>query len=292
MLLLDEPTNDLDVDTLRALEEALLELRRLRRRIISHDRWFLDRIATHILAFEGDSHVEWFEGNFQDYEADLKRRLGTDADRAAPHQVQAAGPRFAARTEVSMNPPRKSRDADWAWGTSTALHLRYPCPAGAVTSRVEYGDRPCEARRYFHHLSRVMALAVTLVTALTHRRGRHLGDRLPVDRRHCRQLVGDALFVGALTTYGDTNIHVEYRWKMLGALEALNGMLLFGLTTAFLFAMIQRVWPASARYTRSSHLGDGLEGRGRRPAYAASSDIGTKPAPASPSAPTRDPGAP
>jgi ATP-binding cassette ChvD family protein len=79
VLLLDEPTNDLDVDTLRALEEALLAFAGCVV-VISHDRWFLDRIVTHILAFEGDSHVEWFEGNFQDYEADKKRRLGTAAD--------------------------------------------------------------------------------------------------------------------------------------------------------------------------------------------------------------------
>ena len=78
VLLLDEPTNDLDVDTLRALEEALEDFAGCAV-IISHDRWFLDRIATHILAFEGESHVEWFEGNFQDYEADKMRRLGVDA---------------------------------------------------------------------------------------------------------------------------------------------------------------------------------------------------------------------
>lgn len=78
VLLLDEPTNDLDVDTLRALEEALLEFPGCAV-VISHDRWFLDRIATHILAFEGNSHVEWFEGNYEDYEADKKRRLGADA---------------------------------------------------------------------------------------------------------------------------------------------------------------------------------------------------------------------
>ena len=80
LLLLDEPTNDLDVDTLRALEEALEDFAGCAV-IISHDRWFLDRIATHILAFEGDSHVEWFEGNFQDYEEDKRRRLGDAADR-------------------------------------------------------------------------------------------------------------------------------------------------------------------------------------------------------------------
>ena len=75
MLLLDEPTNDLDVETLRALEEALLNFPG-HVLVISHDRWFLDRVATHMLAFEGDSHVEWFEGNFSDYEADRKKRLG------------------------------------------------------------------------------------------------------------------------------------------------------------------------------------------------------------------------
>ncbi len=85
MLLLDEPTNDLDVDTLRALEEALVDYAGCAV-IISHDRWFLDRIATHMLAFEGDSHVEWFEGNYQDYEADRHRRLGTDADQ--PHRIK------------------------------------------------------------------------------------------------------------------------------------------------------------------------------------------------------------
>ena len=79
VLLLDEPTNDLDVDTLRALEDALIDFPGCAV-VISHDRWFLDRIATHILAFEGDSHVEWFEGNYEDYEADRRRRLGADAD--------------------------------------------------------------------------------------------------------------------------------------------------------------------------------------------------------------------
>ena len=85
VLLLDEPTNDLDVDTLRALEEALAAFAGCAV-IISHDRWFLDRIATHMLAFEGDSHVEWFEGNYQDYELDKHRRMGTDADQ--PHRIK------------------------------------------------------------------------------------------------------------------------------------------------------------------------------------------------------------
>jgi len=85
VILLDEPTNDLDVDTLRALEEALLQFAGCAV-VISHDRWFLDRIATHILAFEGDSQVVWFEGNYQDYEADRRRRLGAAADQ--PHRIK------------------------------------------------------------------------------------------------------------------------------------------------------------------------------------------------------------
>ncbi len=85
VILLDEPTNDLDVDTLRALEEALAEFAGCVV-VISHDRWFLDRLATHILAFEGDSHVEWFEGNFQAYEADKRRRLG--AESTEPHRIK------------------------------------------------------------------------------------------------------------------------------------------------------------------------------------------------------------
>ena len=85
VILLDEPTNDLDVDTLRALEDALMEFAGCAV-IISHDRWFLDRLATHILAFEGDSHVEWFEGNFEAYEEDKRRRLGADA--TEPHRIK------------------------------------------------------------------------------------------------------------------------------------------------------------------------------------------------------------
>ncbi|MGH7031666.1 MAG: ATP-binding cassette domain-containing protein, partial [Stellaceae bacterium] len=85
VLLLDEPTNDLDVDTLRALEEALLDFAGCAV-IVTHDRWFLDRVATHILAFEGDSQVVWFEGNYADYEADRRRRRGSDADQ--PHRIR------------------------------------------------------------------------------------------------------------------------------------------------------------------------------------------------------------
>jgi ATPase subunit of ABC transporter with duplicated ATPase domains len=85
VLLLDEPTNDLDVNTLRALEEALENFGGCAV-VISHDRWFLDRIATHILAFEGDSRVAWFEGNYSDYEADRRKRLGAEADQ--PHRIK------------------------------------------------------------------------------------------------------------------------------------------------------------------------------------------------------------
>ena len=85
VLVLDEPTNDLDVGTLRALEEAILGFAGTVL-VVSHDRFFLDRIATHILAFEGDSHVEWFEGNYQDYEKDRKKRMGADAE--TPHRIK------------------------------------------------------------------------------------------------------------------------------------------------------------------------------------------------------------
>ena len=85
VILLDEPTNDIDVNTMRALEESLENFGGCAV-VISHDRWFLDRIATHILAFEGDSHVEYFDGNYSEYEADRKRRLGHDADQ--PHRIK------------------------------------------------------------------------------------------------------------------------------------------------------------------------------------------------------------
>ena len=84
LILLDEPTNDLDVDTLRALEEGLLNFPGCAV-VISHDRWFLDRVATHMLAFEGESEVVWFEGNYQDYEIDRRKRLGAEADQ--PHRI-------------------------------------------------------------------------------------------------------------------------------------------------------------------------------------------------------------
>ena len=105
LLLLDEPTNDLDVDTLRALEEALLNYAGCAV-VISHDRWFLDRIATHILAFEGDSETVWFEGNYQDYEADRKRRLGAAGRSAASHQVPEAD-EVVDRAEADFSPPER-----------------------------------------------------------------------------------------------------------------------------------------------------------------------------------------
>ena len=112
MLLLDEPTNDLDVETLGALEEAIENFAGCAV-VISHDRFFLDRLATHILAFEGDSHVEWFEGNFEAYEEDKIRRLGEEADPAAPDDVPEADAlgaqlRTASRT-VARTSSRMSR---------------------------------------------------------------------------------------------------------------------------------------------------------------------------------------
>jgi ATPase subunit of ABC transporter with duplicated ATPase domains len=85
VLLLDEPTNDLDINTLRSLEDAVDNFAGCAI-IVSHDRWFLDRVATHILAFEGDSQLKWFDGNYSDYEADRRKRLGSDAD--TPHRIR------------------------------------------------------------------------------------------------------------------------------------------------------------------------------------------------------------
>ena len=101
LLLLDEPTNDLDVDTLRALEDALLSFAGCAV-VISHDRWFLNRVATHMLAFEGDSGVVWFEGNYEDYEADRHKRLALGGRHAAPHPLQAAHARLAAGEDRAM----------------------------------------------------------------------------------------------------------------------------------------------------------------------------------------------
>ncbi len=126
VLLLDEPTNDLDVDTLRALEDALVEFPGCAV-VISHDRWFLDRIATHVLAFEGDSEVRWFEGNFSDYEVDRRKRLGVEADQPHRIQLQAPGPRLrACRTHRGSLVPspvttgRESTQTSWLpWSPPT-----------------------------------------------------------------------------------------------------------------------------------------------------------------------------
>src|SRR5690606_30653560 len=145
LLLLDEPTNDLDVDTLRALEDALLEFAGCVV-VISHDRWFLDRIATHILAFEGDSHVEWFEGNFQDYEADKKRRLGADADQ--PHRpkfrkltregkTKCSAPPFCVLRSVFCVPSSSPPAAPRAASTSPSP----PAARGACTTPTAAGWR-------------------------------------------------------------------------------------------------------------------------------------------------------
>ena len=111
VLLLDEPTNDLDVDTLRALEEALLDFAGCAV-VITHDRWFLDRIATHILAFEGDSQVVWFEGNYADYEADRRRRLGADADQ--PHRIRYKPLCGAANERAQWQAPAEAPGQCWA----------------------------------------------------------------------------------------------------------------------------------------------------------------------------------
>ncbi len=108
LLLLDEPTNDLDVDTLRALEEALLSFAGCAV-VVSHDRWFLDRIATHVLAFEGDSQVRWFEGNFEAYETFRHEQLGAEADRPAPDHVQEARPRIEAGRMPGRGDRRRAR---------------------------------------------------------------------------------------------------------------------------------------------------------------------------------------
>ena len=126
LLLLDEPTNDLDVDTLRALEEGLLDYPGCAV-IITHDRWFLDRVATHILAFEGDSQAVWFEGNYADYEADRKRRLGAAADQ--PHRIK-----------YKPLTPADSR-------ADQRLYLAADLSAGGDRSGTEPGRRPAGSPR-------------------------------------------------------------------------------------------------------------------------------------------------
>ena len=158
VLLLDEPTNDLDVDTLRALEEGL-EAYAGCAVVISHDRWFLDRIATHILAFEGDCQVRWFEGNFSEYEAFRKKELGAEADQ--PHRIKY-------KTVGSLGPERSGPHAD-----RVRAHQRDP----AVH---DHGDVP-RARRQQGHPQRVVVPVRLLQRAVRHR-----GDRRLRRRRHRR----------------------------------------------------------------------------------------------------------
>src|SRR5438045_543342 len=139
VILLDEPTNDLDVNTIRAMEEALENFAGCAV-VVSHDRWFLDRLATHILAFEGDSQVVWYEGNFQAYEEDKKKRLGHDADQ--PHRV--GGPRADNRRGHHSRRPKHSRRS------RRRLVPTQSAPAGE--NREGCGGRDGPGRR--HRLSR------------------------------------------------------------------------------------------------------------------------------------------
>ena len=127
VLLLDEPTNDLDVDTLRALEEALLDFAGCAV-VISHDRWFLDRIATHMLAFEGDSQVVWFEGNYQDYEVQRRQRLGAEADQPHRIRVQEAGAQLGFFREPAACP------LSWVEAQAFAARQRYRMMASFLTA--------------------------------------------------------------------------------------------------------------------------------------------------------------
>ena len=128
VLLLDEPTNDLDTETLAALEDALEDFAGCAV-IISHDRMFLDRLATHILAFEGDSHVEWFEGNFEDYEQDKIRRLGPGQRQPAPGDVQAADAVAVAQGPLLAIHVWRNSDAGPETSTRNRKALERPCQA-------------------------------------------------------------------------------------------------------------------------------------------------------------------
>ena len=172
LLLLDEPTNDLDVDTLRALEEALLSFAGCAV-VISHDRWFLDRIATHILAFEGDSQVVWFEGNYQDYEADRKRRLGADADQ--PHRIKyrkLKSPEGGASRRRRRNPVAADPRFSYSGGS-----LSSTTPRTAPPGRPETGGRVSRRKRGHADMSRrslVLALALSATAATPAARPGHV----------------------------------------------------------------------------------------------------------------------
>ena len=167
LLLLDEPTNDLDVDTLRALEEALLNYAGCAV-VISHDRWFLDRIATHILAFEGDSETVWFEGNYQDYEADRKRRLGAAGRSTASHQVPKAD---AIVVRARHHETRSSE--------SSVARSDWPEPPGRVDAHLQGDQR--RARRQ-EGLQAGSQLTLRVGPRASHR---DLRRRIPA--RDCRQ---------------------------------------------------------------------------------------------------------
>ncbi len=208
VLLLDEPTNDLDVDTLRALEEALLEFAGCVV-VISHDRWFLDRIATHILAFEGDSKVLFFEGNFQAYEEDRKRRLGADADQ--PHRIKykklqalSAGADEVAQTALPqvfprVDPHQGRRDYQVTRGGAAderagALVAGAALPAGAFRPGpfARFHDR----RRRSPSRSRSTSGSAKGPPASTHRRAR---GRRPTVSRSVRALLDFGCGYGRVT---------------------------------------------------------------------------------------------
>ena len=142
MLLLDEPTNDLDVDTLRALEDALDAFPGCAV-VISHDRWFLDRVATHVLAFEGDSEVRWFEGNFSDYEAFRRKRARRRRRTAPPHQVQAAGADLAVRrrgwSDATMPRAGRMRALALALGAIGIAGMIVSSIAGSTGAALAFG---------------------------------------------------------------------------------------------------------------------------------------------------------
>ena len=184
LLLLDEPTNDLDVDTLRALEEALEDFAGCAV-IISHDRWFLDRIATHILAFEGDSHVEWFEGNFQDYEADKMRRLGTEFNHPAPDEVQEVRAMMIRRDQLHFRKAKARPGKD-----RTGPKNEAPEPRGEGAILQFRGKAPLGVRSpvpSFKVESKNTRTRPAVSAAPTHRSSRHLaaGRRFPGSRDQC-----------------------------------------------------------------------------------------------------------
>ena len=195
VLLLDEPSNDLDVETLRALEEALLEFAGSVL-VISHDRWFLDRIATHILAFEGDSQVVFFDGNYQEYEADKRKRLGEEAAQAATHPLQAA--EVAARgggAAVGLLGARRAARASAAAGASTPADggpngglLLGARPALATLRATSAGRRPAPRASDALRAPRASTSREAQHCASARRRARAAPSRAPSSTPRCRRL--------------------------------------------------------------------------------------------------------